>query len=94
MLAEDLTRREKMVILVDAIIGAVSNQPSDFNVIVKVLEDKPFHRSLARLLQQSHGNAVTTVNTIIIIIITFNKKPLNIRTRSVLARYSCRWPLA
>lgn len=56
MLSDDFTRREKMVILVDAIIDAIAKQPTDFHILIRVLGDKPFHRSLAQLLRRSHGN--------------------------------------
>ena len=57
MLADNLTRREKMVILVDAIIAAISDQPAYFHTLIKVLEEKPPHDSVAKLLCQSHGNS-------------------------------------
>lgn len=56
MLSDDFTRREKMVILVDAIIDSVTKQPSEFHALIRVLGDKPFHRSLARSLRRSYGN--------------------------------------
>lgn len=55
MLAEHLTMREKMVILVDALITAVSKQPTNFQLLVKVLENKRPHNAIAKLLQQSYG---------------------------------------
>lgn len=55
MLSNDFTRREKMLILVDAIIEAVESKPAEFHTLVGVLGDKPFHRPLARLLRQSYG---------------------------------------
>lgn len=45
-----------MAILVDAIIAAVSEQPAYFHTLIKILEEKPPHDSVAKLLCQSHGN--------------------------------------
>lgn len=55
MLSDDFTRREKMVLLVDSLIKAVSKQPANFDTLIRILGDKPFHRSVAKLLQESHG---------------------------------------
>lgn len=55
MLAEYLTTREKMVILVDSLIHTVSKEPNHFYVLVKVLEEKRQHNAIAGLLLQSHG---------------------------------------
>ena len=55
MLAEYLTAREKMVVLVDALISAISKQPRDFHTLMRALEDKQQHYGIAKLLQQSHG---------------------------------------
>ena len=55
MLAEYLTTREKMVILVDALIQTVSKDPNHFYALVKVLEEKRPHNAIAGLLLQSHG---------------------------------------
>ena len=57
MLFDSFTRREKMIILVDAIITAIENQPASFHTLIEVLEDKPFHQTIARTLQQSYGRS-------------------------------------
>ena len=59
MLSDDFTRREKMLMLVDILIEAVESKPTDFQTLVRVLGEKPFHRSLARLLRQSYGKMFT-----------------------------------
>ncbi len=58
MLADHFTRREKMALLINAIIGEVSANPTNFQVIVSVLENRPPHYSIARLLLQSYGNGI------------------------------------
>jgi hypothetical protein len=55
MLAEHLTMREKMIILVNALISAVSAQPSNFQLLVEVLQYRRPHCAIAESLQCSHG---------------------------------------
>lgn len=61
MLADHLTRREKMAMLVDAIIAKVSANPTNFEVIINVLENRPPHHSVAKLLLQSYGEIFYSV---------------------------------
>ena len=55
MLADHFTKREKMAMLINAIIAEVSTNQTTFHVIINVLENRPPHHSVARLLQQSYG---------------------------------------
>ena len=55
MLSKCLTRREKMSLLTDAIIEAVSKNSAYFDTLIKVLDKKPHHYSLGVMLQQSYS---------------------------------------
>lgn len=64
MLAEHLTMREKMVILVDALITAVSEQPAIFQLLMEVLENRRLHYTVAKLLHHSYGMVVEHISAI------------------------------
>ena len=62
MLADHFTRREKMIMLINAIINEVSKNPINFQVIVGVLENRPPHHSVAKSLLQSYGNLLLIIS--------------------------------
>lgn len=59
MLSDDLTHGEKMIVLMDAMLKVVSEQPSEFHVLIKILEKKPAHHSVAALLKESYSTFTT-----------------------------------
>ena len=58
ILSEHFTKRDKVVMLLDNILATTCREPAHFHTLIKLLEEKPSHNLLGRLLQQSYGRYI------------------------------------